>query len=156
MFLFRRALITVFFVLLGPANFVVAAEETKTPGKNEILAHPDVRGALAAIDAWIEGVHIYRKVPGISVGIVRDQDLIWNNGYGMDAAIADYRFLVRLDPWDLESTLGLATALARKGKGRQARRYFRSARSLDLRREYGDVIGDELKRFSVRHKKSAT
>ncbi|MEE9126677.1 MAG: hypothetical protein V3U11_06015 [Planctomycetota bacterium] len=74
----------------------------------------------------------------------------------LDAAIADYRVLVRLDPWDLESTLGLATALARKGKGRQARRYFRSARSLDLRHEYGDVIGDELKRFSVRHKKSAT
>ncbi|MCZ6617067.1 MAG: serine hydrolase [Gammaproteobacteria bacterium] len=82
MFLFRSALMTVFFGLLGPANFVVAAEETTTPDKNEILAHPEVRGALAAIDAWIEGVYIYKKVPGISVGIVRDQDLIWNNGYG--------------------------------------------------------------------------
>ncbi|MCZ6856278.1 MAG: serine hydrolase, partial [Gammaproteobacteria bacterium] len=82
MFLFRSALMTVFFGLLGPANFVVAAEETTTPDKNEILAHPEVRGALAAIDAWIEGVYMYKKVPGISVGIVRDQDLIWNNGYG--------------------------------------------------------------------------
>ena len=70
----------------------------------------------------------------------------------LDAAIADYRALVKIDPWDLESTLGLATALARKGKGRQARRYFRCARSLDLKDEYGDVISDELKRFSVRHR----
>ena len=70
----------------------------------------------------------------------------------VDAAIADYRSLVSMDPWDLESTLGLATALARDGKGRQARRYFRAARSLDLRHEYADVISDELKRFSVRHK----
>jgi hypothetical protein len=73
----------------------------------------------------------------------------------LDAAIADYRALVRMDPWDLESTLGLATALARKGKGRQARRYFRCARSLDLNDDYGDVISDELKRFSVRHKHKA-
>ncbi len=41
-----------------------------------------MRGALAAIDAWIEGVQIYSAVPGISVGIVRDQDLIWSKGYG--------------------------------------------------------------------------
>lgn len=68
----------------------------------------------------------------------------------LDAAITDYRGLVRMDPWDLESTLGLATALARKGRGRKARRYFRCARSLDLDHEYGDVISDELKRFSVR------
>ena len=67
----------------------------------------------------------------------------------LDAAIADYRALVSMDPWDLESTLGLATALARKGKGRQARRYFRYARSLDLNDDYGDVISDELQRFGV-------
>jgi len=68
----------------------------------------------------------------------------------LDAAISDYRALVRMDPWDLESTLGLATTLARAGKGRQARRYFRTARSLDLKNDYADVISDELKRFSVK------
>ena len=49
--------------------------------RDQILAHPEVRGALAAIDAWIEGVLIYDEVPGISVGIVHDQDLIWSSGY---------------------------------------------------------------------------
>ena len=77
---FRSVLIAVCFSIVGP-SFVVAEEE-KEPGRDEILAHPEVQGALAAIDAWIEGVRIYDKVPGISVGIVRNQDLIWSNGYG--------------------------------------------------------------------------
>jgi CubicO group peptidase (beta-lactamase class C family) len=46
------------------------------------FAHPEIKGVFAAVDAWIDGVQIYDKVPGISVGIVRDQDLIWSNGYG--------------------------------------------------------------------------
>ena len=74
----------------------------------------------------------------------------------MDAAIADYRGLLKLDPWDLESTLGLATALARSGNRKQARRYFRAARSLDLKDQYADVISDELRRFGVKRKKAAS
>jgi len=81
----KSTLITVGFVLLAQLSFAVAAQESRKngePGRDEILAHPEVRGAIAAIDAWIEGVLIYDKVPGISVGIVHDQDLIWSNGYG--------------------------------------------------------------------------
>ena len=44
--------------------------------KEQILAHPEVAGAIAAIDAYVEGVQRYEKVPGISVGIVHDQDRI--------------------------------------------------------------------------------
>ena len=50
--------------------------------KEQILAHPEVAGAIAAIDAYLEGIQTYEKVPGISVGIVHDQDLIWQRGYG--------------------------------------------------------------------------
>ncbi len=64
------------------SNLVFAAEEAQEPTSKQILEHPEVKGALAAIDAWIAGVHTYEKVPSISVGIVRDQDLIWKNGYG--------------------------------------------------------------------------
>ncbi len=49
---------------------------------DELIAHPEVQGALAAIDAWLEGNRAYDKVPGISAGIVYDQDLIWSSGYG--------------------------------------------------------------------------
>ena len=64
------------------SNLVFAAEETQEPTSKQVLAHPEVKGALGAIDAWIEGVRTYKKIPGMSVGIVRDQDLIWDNGYG--------------------------------------------------------------------------
>ena len=70
------------------------------------------------------------------------------------AAIDDYERLLRADPWDLESTLALATALARNGESKDARRYFRSARSLDLKGNYADVISDELSRFSVQRRKA--
>jgi CubicO group peptidase (beta-lactamase class C family) len=64
------------------SSLVLADEESQEPTTEEILAHPEVKGALGAIDAWVEGVRTYDRIPGISVGIVRDQDLIWNNGYG--------------------------------------------------------------------------
>jgi CubicO group peptidase (beta-lactamase class C family) len=61
---------------------VIAADETSEPTLDELLAHPDVGGALAIIDAWIDGRKMFERIPGISVGIVRDQDLLWTNGYG--------------------------------------------------------------------------
>src|SRR6056300_1021524 len=60
----------------------VFADEEKAPVLDELLAHPEVQGALAVIDAWVEGKQHYDRVPGISVGIVRDQDLMWAGNYG--------------------------------------------------------------------------
>ena len=82
MFLPRMVLLAVSSVVIGQAGSEVAAEESKEPTSNELLAHREVQGALTVVDAWIEGVRIYDKVPGISVGFVRDQDLIWSHGYG--------------------------------------------------------------------------
>jgi CubicO group peptidase (beta-lactamase class C family) len=64
------------------SSLALADQESPEPTTAEILAHPEVKGALGAIDAWVEGVRRYDRVPGISVGIVHDQDLIWNDGYG--------------------------------------------------------------------------
>jgi len=52
------------------------------PTQEQLLAHPEVTGAIAAIDAYVQGVQTYKKVPGISVGIVYGQDLLWQSGYG--------------------------------------------------------------------------
>jgi CubicO group peptidase (beta-lactamase class C family) len=38
--------------------------------------------ALGYIDAWLEAQQAYDHLPGISVGIVKDQELIWSKGYG--------------------------------------------------------------------------
>lgn len=58
-----------------------AGEEEK-PSLEQVLTHPEVQGALAAIDAWIEGKRHYDRVPGISAGVVVDQDMLWTSGYG--------------------------------------------------------------------------
>ncbi|MEM7002477.1 MAG: serine hydrolase [Pseudomonadota bacterium] len=44
--------------------------------------HPEVAGALAITDAWIEGLRAYRNIPGVSVGLVHDQKVVFSQGYG--------------------------------------------------------------------------
>jgi CubicO group peptidase (beta-lactamase class C family) len=44
--------------------------------------HPEIQGALLAIDAWLDGEQAFRRIPGMSVGVVLDQELIWKKGYG--------------------------------------------------------------------------
>lgn len=76
---------TLVFAVLGLLvswHPVSGAEEFEQQNAEQVLAHPEVKGAIAAIDAWLEGTRTYEKIPGVSVGIVRDQDLIWSKGYG--------------------------------------------------------------------------
>ena len=70
------------YSLVFPCGALAQAEDNPSLSTEELLAHPEVQGALAAIDAWIEGVRIYEQVPGMSVGFVHGQDMIWNKGYG--------------------------------------------------------------------------
>ena len=44
---------------------------------------PDFTEAHRLIDTWLEAQRDYDRLPGISVGIVRDQELLWSKGYGM-------------------------------------------------------------------------
>ena len=43
----------------------------------------DFSEAFRLIDVWLEAQRDYDQLPGISVGIVSDQELIWSKGYGM-------------------------------------------------------------------------
>lgn len=43
---------------------------------------PDVLGAERLFSAWIEGQIAYRGLPGIAVGVVADQELVWATGFG--------------------------------------------------------------------------
>lgn len=82
MSIFKYTLAILVLVVSNLLFLVGAAEDEAAISKEKILANSDVQGALAVIDAWIEGVSIYEKIPGLSVGIIYDQDLIWSNGYG--------------------------------------------------------------------------
>lgn len=44
--------------------------------------HPDVAAAERLFSAWAEAQMAYRGLPGIAVGVVYDQQLVWSRGYG--------------------------------------------------------------------------
>ena len=71
---------TLLLVLLGSAAL---------PGRGDLTEHPEVAGALASIDAWIEGTRHYDRIPGLSVGIVHGDTLLWQKGYGLANVEAD-------------------------------------------------------------------
>src|SRR5947209_5619785 len=52
--------------------------QTATP----LAQKPEVAGALQVLDKWIQATLTSREDPGLSIGIVYDQDLIWSKGYG--------------------------------------------------------------------------
>lgn len=47
-----------------------------------LRAHPEVREAIDLLDTWIEEQLAYHQLPGLSIGLVHDQEMIWSRGYG--------------------------------------------------------------------------
>ena len=43
---------------------------------------PDVQGQIRLFSAWLEGQMDYRGLPGIVVGVVSGEDLVWAKGFG--------------------------------------------------------------------------
>jgi CubicO group peptidase (beta-lactamase class C family) len=125
------------------SNLVFADEEIQEPTIEEILAHPEVKGALGAIDAWVEGVRTYERIPGVSVGIVRDQNLIWHNGYG-------YSNLENKRPADADTLYSICSIS--KLFTSISIMQLRDANRLTLR----DSVGDHLDWFDITqaHEKS--
>jgi len=50
---------------------------------SELAQKTEVAGALKLLDAWIQEEVDYRHLPGLSIGVVDDQELIWAKGYGV-------------------------------------------------------------------------
>jgi len=54
-----------------------------TAGANDFVSqHPDVADAITLLDLWIDEQLVYRQLPGLAIGVVYDQELIWSKGYG--------------------------------------------------------------------------
>jgi CubicO group peptidase (beta-lactamase class C family) len=64
-------------VLAGP---LPASEQAKP--LTSLSADPGVAQAIQVFDAWVARTVADREQPGVSIGIVHDQDLIWSKGYG--------------------------------------------------------------------------
>ena len=44
--------------------------------------HPRVREALQLLELWVDAKQAYDDIPGISMAVVYDQDIIWSKGFG--------------------------------------------------------------------------
>ncbi len=53
-----------------------------TEDAGSLAQHPEVAAAIKLLDAWIEATVANREQPGLSIGIVYNQELIWAKGYG--------------------------------------------------------------------------
>jgi len=51
-------------------------------GRPNPATDPEVKGAARLFSAWLEGQIAYRGLPGVAVGVVADQDLVWAAGFG--------------------------------------------------------------------------
>src|SRR5271170_7153063 len=47
-----------------------------------LMDDPDVKGAERLFASWIRGQLAYRNLPGIAIGVVSDQQLVWAQGFG--------------------------------------------------------------------------
>jgi hypothetical protein len=47
-----------------------------------VTDHPEVLGQERLFESWIRGQMTSRHLPGIAVGVVFDQELIWAKGFG--------------------------------------------------------------------------
>ena len=51
-------------------------------GASGLAEDADVLGAERLLSAWMDGQLAYRGLPGVVVGVVSDQDLVWAKGFG--------------------------------------------------------------------------
>ena len=72
-----RVALAILCVLAGDAP--LSAADSKTA----VLEKPEVAAAIEVFDAWADWTVRHREQPGVSIGIVYDQDLIWSKGYGL-------------------------------------------------------------------------
>ncbi|HWW81995.1 MAG TPA: serine hydrolase domain-containing protein [Vicinamibacterales bacterium] len=63
------------FLIVGSSPWMVAQSQ-------RIASDSDVQGAERLFSAWIEGQLLERGLPGMAVGVVADQDLVWATGFG--------------------------------------------------------------------------
>jgi D-alanyl-D-alanine carboxypeptidase len=68
------------FLVLGLSGTPLGAQppvERPNPASD-----PDVKGAERLFTAWLEGQIAFRNLPGVVVGVVADQELVWAAGFG--------------------------------------------------------------------------
>lgn len=78
----RAAYARVGTTLLALALVATPVASQSTAAAPRVASDPDVLGAVRLFSAWLEAQIAYRGLPGIAVGVVADQELVWSAGFG--------------------------------------------------------------------------
>lgn len=62
--------------------FLLLAVSFALPGAAGTADSPRVRAALMLLEAWADAQRAYEQIPGLSMAVVCDQELIWSRGFG--------------------------------------------------------------------------
>ena len=57
-------------------------EAQSAPVTSSVASDPDVQGAQRLFTAWMDGQLLTRHLPGVAIGVVADQELVWSTGFG--------------------------------------------------------------------------
>jgi D-alanyl-D-alanine carboxypeptidase len=76
----RRVGLAILIVICTlPLHAEIVAQKSSVAGVGN---DAEVLGAERLVSAWIEGQIAYRGLPGVAIGVVSDQELIWSKGFG--------------------------------------------------------------------------
>lgn len=68
--------------IVALALFCSLSLEAQAPAASSLTDDPDVQGAQRLFTAWMDAQLLYRGLPGVVVGVVVDQELVWARGFG--------------------------------------------------------------------------
>ena len=85
-----KCLVTAVVVVVFSACSAAAVLAEPAPGgaasvpavRTGLAQKPEVADAIQLLESWVESQMAYRGIPGLSLGIVHDQELVWARGYG--------------------------------------------------------------------------
>jgi CubicO group peptidase (beta-lactamase class C family) len=63
--------------------FLILSLICTTPACSDEQSKSDYAEAIRMIDTWLEAQRDYDHLPGLSVALVMDQEILWSKGYGM-------------------------------------------------------------------------
>jgi CubicO group peptidase (beta-lactamase class C family) len=107
----RFSLLTSLSLILGSLALPLAAFADAPANVISVASDPDVLGAERLFSAWLEGQIAYKGLPGVAVGVVSDQQLVWSKGFGY----ADLKNKIPMTPetkFRMASNSKLFTAVA--------------------------------------------
>ena len=78
------ATVVAMLMMVGPSAALAqqAPATVPLPVPAELADNPEVAAAERLFSAWVDSQMAYRGLPGMAVGVVYDQQLVWSRGYG--------------------------------------------------------------------------